>query len=594
MFQFAGRKPPNTTNTDGVEVSSEVVQRAAAHDVLHSAGAPLDQSTRRDMEARLGTDFSQVRVHSDHSAQRSAAAFGAEAYTSGNHIVAGRGGLDRETLAHELVHVVQQRQGPVAGTDHGGVRVSDPGDRHEREADAGAKRAMSGAAPIVADTSTGEAAIGPVQRKLGFEVEIDLPVVNSAGQEFDEGDTELGETTRPLVQGGTEPAFQVVTDYRKLTATTTYSNIEFVSGAASVVGTEHDQSRARIQRIVNEMRAVQQRFYAMAAANPGSPLKDANINLRLTAEGETAKLPGVVGYPDTREANGEGGLFVHYSVGVPVTGIPEFFDQLRTADPYTRQQDPYNSNQQTPVPGQIAQARFRLNQARDFSRDVLAEFRRQRPRTRTASQNPEQEDASLDGYIQLVYTQLAGMTDFMRTGAGQPKNALSALSRANLAEVLAGLPERVRTFLDTFDIEDDNGFFSQLFDRYQEQTAGGGTVNFDLLQQRQVNDQTRTVTLVNYANSAFRRAGAGLPGGEVTQQEVFGGLNIIPPHLEQGSVMIPMEIRELGGRRKTWDQLQQDLNNLANWAEAAYRRDQGFLQSDSDQEAGPSTNRQRV
>ncbi|MFF0965960.1 DUF4157 domain-containing protein [Streptomyces sp. NPDC003283] len=120
------------------------VQRSAVHDVLRGAGRPLDDSVRADMETRLGADFSDVRIHDDTSARASAAELGARAYTSGSHIVIGADGTDRHTLAHELTHVVQQRRGPVAGTDHGdGVSVSDPSDRFEREAEATAARVMS-------------------------------------------------------------------------------------------------------------------------------------------------------------------------------------------------------------------------------------------------------------------------------------------------------------------------------------------------------------------------------------------------------------------------------------------------------------------
>ncbi|RST21229.1 DUF4157 domain-containing protein, partial [Streptomyces sp. WAC04770] len=95
------------------------VQRSAVHQVLRGAGRPLDASTRTDMESRLGADFSDVRVHSGPAARSSAAEVGARAYTSGSDIVIGEGGADRHTLAHELVHVIQQRRGPVAGTDDG-------------------------------------------------------------------------------------------------------------------------------------------------------------------------------------------------------------------------------------------------------------------------------------------------------------------------------------------------------------------------------------------------------------------------------------------------------------------------------------------
>ncbi|MEU4921880.1 DUF4157 domain-containing protein [Streptomyces parvus] len=122
---------------------AEPVQRSAVHDVLRAPGRPLDAPLREEMESRLGSDFSDVRLHTDSAARASAAEVGARAYTSGNHVVIGDGGGDKHTLAHELTHVIQQRQGPVAGTDNGsGLSVSDPGDRFEREAEANAVRVM--------------------------------------------------------------------------------------------------------------------------------------------------------------------------------------------------------------------------------------------------------------------------------------------------------------------------------------------------------------------------------------------------------------------------------------------------------------------
>ncbi|MFD4725833.1 DUF4157 domain-containing protein [Streptomyces seoulensis] len=156
--------------------AEEAVQRAAVHDVLSGSGKPLDQPTRTEMEGRLGADFSDVRVHTGRAANDSAAQMGARAYTSGSHIVIGKGGGDRHTLAHELTHVIQQRNGPVSGTDTGqGYSVSDPSDRFERAAEANARKVMSGPAPGV-QRRTGEgggdpgasrpASGAPVQRKL--------------------------------------------------------------------------------------------------------------------------------------------------------------------------------------------------------------------------------------------------------------------------------------------------------------------------------------------------------------------------------------------------------------------------------------------
>jgi Domain of unknown function (DUF4157) len=125
--------------------------RAAADRVLRSSGQPVATPLRQEMEARLGADFSQVRVHTDSAAHASAAQFGARAYTVGDHVVLGDGGADKYILAHELIHVIQQRQGPVSGTDHGsGLRFSDPSDQFERAAEATAGRALRGAPSGVA------------------------------------------------------------------------------------------------------------------------------------------------------------------------------------------------------------------------------------------------------------------------------------------------------------------------------------------------------------------------------------------------------------------------------------------------------------
>ncbi len=115
-------------------------------DVLRGPGYPLAPLVREEMETRLGADFSQVRVHVGSAARAAAAEASARAYTVGDNVVLGAS-ADKNALAHELVHVLQQRQGPVAGTDQGnGLKVSDPSDRFEREAAVTAAQAMSGSA----------------------------------------------------------------------------------------------------------------------------------------------------------------------------------------------------------------------------------------------------------------------------------------------------------------------------------------------------------------------------------------------------------------------------------------------------------------
>lgn len=93
-------------------------------------------------------------------------------------------------LAHELTHVVQQRSGPVDGTPTGGgVQVSDPSDRFEREAVANAERAMSASAPVAATPS------GPgVQRQADEEEQPEDAAVQGTFVQRAEGEEEEEET----------------------------------------------------------------------------------------------------------------------------------------------------------------------------------------------------------------------------------------------------------------------------------------------------------------------------------------------------------------------------------------------------------------
>jgi hypothetical protein len=145
-------------------------ERSPVHDVVSSGGKPLEPEVRGEMEGRLGHDFGDVRVHDDSAAHDSAKAVNAHAYTVGSNVVFQRDKYDpssadgKTMLAHELTHVVQQRSGPVEGSSApGGIKVSDPSDRFEREASANAERVM--AAPVATpDVQRHEEDEGHVQR----------------------------------------------------------------------------------------------------------------------------------------------------------------------------------------------------------------------------------------------------------------------------------------------------------------------------------------------------------------------------------------------------------------------------------------------
>jgi hypothetical protein len=109
------------------------------HDVLRSAGQPLDPAARAALEPRFGHDFSRVRVHADERAAESAYAVNSLAFTVGNHIVFGKGRYTPETkageclLAHELTHTIQQ----PAVQEYSELQIVDRFE-HEREAEAAA------------------------------------------------------------------------------------------------------------------------------------------------------------------------------------------------------------------------------------------------------------------------------------------------------------------------------------------------------------------------------------------------------------------------------------------------------------------------
>jgi hypothetical protein len=183
-----GAQGGNAQDGNGGPPTSEVprIQRSSVHEVVGSPGRPLDAATRADMESRLGADFSDVRVHDGPAARASASGLGARAYTTGHHVVIGEGGADRHTLAHELTHVIQQRTGPVGGTDQeSGLRLSDPSDRFEREAEDNARRAM---ARRVSDGQPFEPASCPDGRARGQvqRAPSDSPPAMDVDEDYDE------------------------------------------------------------------------------------------------------------------------------------------------------------------------------------------------------------------------------------------------------------------------------------------------------------------------------------------------------------------------------------------------------------------------
>lgn len=120
-----------------------VIQRDIA-DTTAAGGGRLDSPTRARMERALSADFSSVRVHTGVAAHGLTSRLNARALTAGGDILFSNGtyrpGTDAgdRLLAHELTHVVQQRQG-IARKPLDGGRT----DPLEREADAVADQVVA-------------------------------------------------------------------------------------------------------------------------------------------------------------------------------------------------------------------------------------------------------------------------------------------------------------------------------------------------------------------------------------------------------------------------------------------------------------------
>lgn len=114
-------------------------QRTRVDPALGTAGEPLDRAARGFLEPRFDHDFGGVRVHADQRAAASAVAFGANAFSLGQHLFFGpqryapATAEGRELIAHELAHVVQHS--------------ADPGPPVVRRDTAGAEPKKGGGAP---------------------------------------------------------------------------------------------------------------------------------------------------------------------------------------------------------------------------------------------------------------------------------------------------------------------------------------------------------------------------------------------------------------------------------------------------------------
>ncbi len=108
------------TPSGGTELPAATGIEAALHSSKGS-GRAMSQPVQRDMEARFGTSFGGVRIHTNAQAGQLSRQLNARAFTHGQHIYFGSGQYNPHTrqgshlLAHELTHTLQQQQQPQLG-----------------------------------------------------------------------------------------------------------------------------------------------------------------------------------------------------------------------------------------------------------------------------------------------------------------------------------------------------------------------------------------------------------------------------------------------------------------------------------------------
>ncbi len=117
-----GGCPSCQTKSNGVTPSPVPLSLRTVGD---QSGSPLPEQMRLGFEQHLGHDLSEVRLHTGPNAERAARLLRAQAFTIGSDIVFGPGRYDpsslqgQRLLAHELTHVVQQRESDRVGNPSG-------------------------------------------------------------------------------------------------------------------------------------------------------------------------------------------------------------------------------------------------------------------------------------------------------------------------------------------------------------------------------------------------------------------------------------------------------------------------------------------
>jgi hypothetical protein len=375
---------------------------------------------------------------------------------------------------------------------------------------------------------------------LGFEIEVDAPVFRKNGTHY-ETEFKLAVSTEP-------PGYKIVTDIETRPDDVAYSIFEFVSDPVPVIHAEHRNGRTAVQR---QWSTIQDVAKQLAKAERG-PMPDLGGRLRLTKAGHDSELR-----PDFNPDK-VATLGVHYTTGLPLGGMPYFFDQLRIAAP-VGDGTPHNIRD-----------RFSLDRAQYFSAELVNAFFASHEYTDL--DHKRRVARELDGYLQLAYMQICAIADGLDYANDVEdssddddlplvKNLTAVLCRAPLAELVSRLDFDAFTFLD-----DNKAAVLNRLTEFQERPEPGYDRPHVFPGDEELKVGGRVVTLRDVALRLVADPAS------ISPEDLFGAMTVVSGHNEQGAFLVPVELRSVWNEEKTWNDVSTELDRLCVWSEEAYQR----------------------
>ncbi len=200
MQSESQEKRQRVTNAKGelVPEINQAIQRK------RGGGASLPENVRREAKRILGQDFKDVRIHTDSEAHHLSRSISARAFTIGKDIFFKQGVFSpgsqagRETLIHELTHVVQQSRGGKASS--GNLKLGAPDTAHEKEADQIGKKHASAITSVNASvqraTDEDELQMQPEEEEIQMQGEEDELMMQGDDDDW-ETDSEPVKPSKP-------------------------------------------------------------------------------------------------------------------------------------------------------------------------------------------------------------------------------------------------------------------------------------------------------------------------------------------------------------------------------------------------------------